>query len=65
MEPLDYYFSANKSSIVAKIDVRGVGYSGDEMQHALYKKLGTAYQNEFKCKVLGQMVDHRILKDLT
>ena len=37
----DHYLAGNKDFLVATIDVRGSGYSGDSFKHAVYKELGT------------------------
>lgn len=35
------YLSSSHNIIVASFDGRGSGYQGDEIMHAIYKRLGT------------------------
>ena len=36
----DHYLTSNKDFIVATMDVRGTGFSGDTFKHAVHRDLG-------------------------
>ena len=47
----DHYLAGNRDFLVATLDVRGSGYSGDSFKHAVYKELGT-YETQDTLKVI-------------
>ena len=47
----DHYLAGNRDFLVATLDVRGSGYSGDSFKHAVYKELGT-YETQDTPKVI-------------
>ena len=48
----DHYLASSKDFIVATMDVRGSGFSGNEFRHAVYNKLGTL-ETEDTLNILG------------
>jgi len=53
----DHYLAGNRDFLVATLDVRGSGYSGDSFKHAVYKELGT-YETQDTLKVIKHMVSN-------
>ncbi|XP_059199018.1 dipeptidyl peptidase 4 [Centropristis striata] len=50
------YLSSSHGIIVAKFDGRGSGYQGDEIMHAIYKRLGT-YEVEDQISAVRKFID--------
>ena len=51
----DHYLAGNRDFLVATLDVRGSGYSGDSFKHAVYKELGT-YETQDTLKVIRYLL---------
>ena len=47
--------AGNRDFLVATLDVRGSGYSGDSFKHAVYKELGT-YETQDTLKVIRYLL---------